>query len=169
MIENLRTTKYRDGTDITNGNMTSVWSNTTTSGKYCNNHGVGDGLFYDFYAASSTKNICPAGWRVPTQYDFETLQSSAGGSSEGNKLKDNINWNGTNSLGWKGIYGGYRAGSGAYYDYNTSGTFCYGSWWTKTPTGSYAVDFRLYDNGGIQVNTYGSDKKKGQYIRCIKD
>jgi len=169
MIENLRTTKYSDGTSLTDGNDASVWSNTTTSGKYCNNHGEGDGLFYDFYAASSTKNICPTGWHVPTRYEFETLQSSAGGNTQGNKLKDNITWNGTNSCGWKGVYGGYRAPNGAYYDYQTSGTFCHGVWWTKTSLGTYAVDFRLYDNGGIQVNTYGSDKKNGQYIRCIKD
>ena len=171
MIENLRTTKYRDGTDITDGNTTSVWKDATiTTGKYCNNHGEGDGLFYDFYAASSTKNICPTGWHVPTQYEFETLQSSAGGSTQGNKLKDNVMWNGTNECGWKGIYGGYRAPNGTYYDYQTSGTFCHGVWWTKTSLGtSYAVDFRLYDNGGIQVNTYGSEKKNGQYIRCIKD
>ena len=170
MIENLRTTKYSDGTSLTDGNDASVWSNTTTTGKYCNNHGEGDGLFYDFYAASSTKNICPTGWHVPTQYEFETLQSSAGGSTQGNKLKDNVMWNGTNECGWKGIYGGYRAPNGTYYDYQTSGTFCHGVWWTKTSLGtSYAVDFRLYDNGGIQVNTYGSEKKNGQYIRCIKD
>ncbi|MDI6832289.1 MAG: FISUMP domain-containing protein [Bacteroidales bacterium] len=171
MIENIRTTKYRDGTDITDGTSTSIWSNSTTSGKWCPNQGTGsaDGLFYDFYAASSTKNICPSGWHVPTQYEFETLQSSAGGSANGNKLKDDVTWNGTNECGWKGKYGGYRAGSGQYYDYQTSGTFCYGKWWTKTTTGSYAVDFRLYDNGGIQVNTYGSEKKNGVYIRCIKD
>ena len=171
MIENLRTTKYRDGTDITDGNTTSVWKDATiTTGKYCNNHGEGDGLFYDFYAASSTKNICPTGWHVPTRYEFETLQSSAGGSTQGNKLKDNVMWNGTNECGWKGVYGGYRAPNGTYYDYQTSGTFCHGVWWTKTSLGtSSAVDFRLYDNGGIQVNTYGSEKKNGQYIRCIKD
>ena len=171
MIENLRTTKYRDGTDITDGTSATTWANTIiTTGKWCPNQGTGsaDGLFYDFYAASSN-NICPTGWHVPTQYEFETLRNSAGGNSEGNKLKDNINWNGTNSCGWKGIYGGYRAGSGTYYDYYTSGTSCHGVWWTKTPTGIYAVDFRLYDNGGIQVNTYGSEKKAGYYIRCIKD
>jgi len=174
MIENLRTTKYRDGTDLADGSVLSTWTSTTiTTGKWCPIYtGVGDGLFYDGYAAVSTKNICPTGWHVPTKSDFETLQASAGGTSEGNKLKDNVTWNGTNSCGWKGIYGGYRAGSGTYYDHNTSGTSCYGVWWSKTTgtSGSqYYVDFRLYDNGGIQVNNYGSIRTDGRYIRCIKD
>jgi len=174
MIENLRTTKYSDGTDLTDGTNSTVWINTITTGKWCPTYpGVGDGLFYDGYAAVSTKNICPTGWHVPTKSDFETLQASAGGTSEGNKLKDNVTWNGTNSCGWKGVYGGYRAGgSGTYYDHNTSGTFCYGVWWSKTTgtSGSqYYVDFRLYDNGGIQINNYGSLRTDGRYIRCIKD
>ncbi len=161
MVENLRTTQYRNGTSITQAELTAEWSAAGTDGRYCTAGSGGDGYFYNNYAAINANNICPTGWRVATQSDFTTL---TGYVPDGASIKDDINWNGTNSCGWTGRAGGYRAGSGTYYDAQ------HGFWWTTTNAGGgYYVDFRLYDNDSFQINTFGSDVKRGQYVRCIKE
>jgi len=68
-VENLRTTRYNDGTPIPNITETEEWKSITTPG-YCNyennpENGKKYGILYNWYAASSDK-IAPKGWRVPT-------------------------------------------------------------------------------------------------------
>lgn len=160
MVENLRTTQYRNSTAINNAESSALWSAAGTDGRYCSAGGSGDGYFYNSYAANNAANICPTGWRMPTETDFNTLVASV---PDGASIKDDINWNGTNSCGWTGRNGGYRAANGIYYDPQ------HGFWWSSTTVGSYKVDFRLYDNSSYQVNNFGSDVKRGQYVRCIKE
>lgn len=161
MVENLRTTQYSNATAITEAELSADWSSLGTTGGYCSAGTGGDGYFYNYYAATSTNDLCPAGWRTPTQSDFETLMNNV---PDGASIKDDINWNGTNSCGWKGLPGGYRAGSGTYYDPED------GLWWTSSSAGGgYYVDFRLYDNSSHQINEFGSPPERGQYVRCIKE
>lgn len=160
MVENLRTTQYRNSTTINNAETTALWSAAGTDGRYCSAGGSGDGLFYNYYAATSTNNLCPTGWRTPTQTDFSTLMASVPDAAS--IMSDT--WVGTNSCGWTGLNGGYRAGSGTYYDPQ------HGFWWTSTNYNSTsAIDFRLYNNLSYQINTFGTPKVTGQYVRCIKE
>jgi len=103
MAENLRTTKYRDGSPIPNVTDSSVWI-LTTEGAYCNynndtTHSNTYGRLYNWYAVIDTRNIAPEGWHVPTQDEWNTLvQFLGGGAVAGGKLKETgtAHWNSPN-------------------------------------------------------------------------
>ena len=69
MSENLRTTAFNDGTVLTLLNE-KQWANTSGPGLVEENS---EGNFYNFYTLTSDKNICPQGFRVPDEFDIETL------------------------------------------------------------------------------------------------
>ena len=77
MVENLKTTKYRDGTSIPNVTINSAWSSLTT-GAYCDYSNTSSnsdvyGRMYNWYAINDTHHICPAGWHIPTDAEWTTL------------------------------------------------------------------------------------------------
>jgi hypothetical protein len=68
MAENLKNTKYNDGSEIPKLSDSKLWS-TATEGAYCflNNDSINKniyGILYNWYAVESGK-ICPSGWHVP--------------------------------------------------------------------------------------------------------
>ncbi|MBP6459382.1 MAG: hypothetical protein KA264_04725, partial [Crocinitomicaceae bacterium] len=73
MAENLKTSKYSDGTTIPNITDNTQWQNNTTGAwSYYNNDAANNakyGKLYNWYAVSKTsngnKNVCPTGWHVP--------------------------------------------------------------------------------------------------------
>jgi uncharacterized protein (TIGR02145 family) len=159
MVENLRNTQYRNGTAINAAETSGLWSAAGTDGRYCTPPS-GNGLFYNYYAATSANNLCPTGWRTPTQTDFNTLVANI---TDAASIMDDDTWVGTNSCGWTGVPGGYRAGSGTYYDSQ------HGFWWSSTNYNSTsAIDFRLYNYLSYQINTFGTPKVSGEYVKCIK-
>lgn len=76
MAENLRTTRYNDGTSIYHGDETSKWSGQ--EGSYCwydndaKAHKTKYGALYN-WSAVKTGILCPAGWHVPGIEEWETL------------------------------------------------------------------------------------------------
>jgi len=71
MAENLRTTKYNDGTAIANVSTNSDWTNLST-GAYCNYNNTSnedtiatDGRLYN-WCAVNVGNLAPKGWHVAT-------------------------------------------------------------------------------------------------------
>ena len=84
MAENLKTTKYNDGTDIPNITDLSEWIVLETPGYcwYVNDVKYKDpyGALYNWYAVNTGK-LCPSGWRVPGDDDWRTLISYLGGDS----------------------------------------------------------------------------------------
>jgi uncharacterized protein (TIGR02145 family) len=83
-VENLKTTKYNDGTAIANetepgvSGGTNGWQNLTT-GAYCyyNNdaaNGAHYGALYNWYAVNTGK-LAPEGWRIPTNAEWDTLEN----------------------------------------------------------------------------------------------
>jgi uncharacterized protein (TIGR02145 family) len=97
-VENLRATKYNDGTPIPLVTSDSEWSNLRT-GAYCFLYNVTDpdyrkecGALYNWYAIG-TGRLAPRGWHVPTVSEWTKLQEhliAAGcnwdGTKEGNKI-----------------------------------------------------------------------------------
>ena len=79
MAENLRTTKFNDGTDIPNVTDNSVWEALTT-GAYCwyNNDAAANknkhGALYNWYAVNTGK-LCPEGWHVSKDVERAGLEN----------------------------------------------------------------------------------------------
>ena len=177
MAENLRTTRYKDGTSIPNVTGNDEWMNLTT-GAYCSFNNTTDivtiatyGLLYHWYAVNTGK-LAPTGWHVATDAEWTTLITYLGGESiAGGKLKETgtIHWNSPNEgaineSGFTALPGGYRTGDGIFYEKGN-----YGSWWFSTEySSSDAFGIDLFYNYSY-VSVYVIEKKCGFSVRCIKD
>ncbi|HDP55581.1 MAG TPA: hypothetical protein ENN24_07895 [Bacteroidetes bacterium] len=179
--ENLKTTKYNNGTPIPNVTSNSDWS-SLTSGAYAwyeNNEATyknAYGALYNWYAVS-TGILCPTGWRVPTDADWTTLTDYAGGESvAGGKLKstrtapdahprwDSPNTGATDEYGFSALPGGYRYDSGDFFYVGK-----YGYWWSSTESDATHAWIR---GMGYEVELVGRgdpDKKIGFSVRCVRD
>jgi uncharacterized protein (TIGR02145 family) len=78
--ENIRSTKFNNGSPIKLVTDSAEWVNLTSPG-YCfynNSNSIDDhkkwGALYNWYAAASGK-LAPSGWHVPTDFDWDTLQN----------------------------------------------------------------------------------------------
>jgi uncharacterized protein (TIGR02145 family) len=74
---NLKVSKYRNGDAIPTGLSNTAWQNTT-AGAYAiyDNNPVNDGLYgklYNHYAVMDTRGVCPTGWHVPTDGEWNLL------------------------------------------------------------------------------------------------
>jgi uncharacterized protein (TIGR02145 family) len=97
MIENLRITKYRDGSSIANINDNIEWT-AQTAGVYCwydndTNNKATYGALYNWFTISDSRKLAPAGWHIPTESEWTTLINFLGGESvAGGKLKATNLW-----------------------------------------------------------------------------
>ena len=127
MEENLKTTKYQDGSPIPNITDSSSWR-YATAGAWCNYHndsmeGVNYGHLYNGYAVQDSRNLSPAGWHVPGDAEWRTLENFLGDSLvAGQKMKENCTtrwayndttW-GTNTSGFTGLCSNYRNAAGGW-------------------------------------------------------
>lgn len=83
MTENLRTSKFNDGSSIQNTLNSSIWNNLTIPSwcNYNNDLTLNDsyGKLYNRYVVVDSRNVCPVGWRVPSIADWDTLFYNLGG------------------------------------------------------------------------------------------
>ena len=180
MAENLKVSKYSDGTTIPNITDNTQWaSNTTGAWCYYDNNAANNskyGKLYNWYAVSKTtngnKNVCPTGWHVPTDAEWTVLTDYLGGESvAGGKMKEvgATNWispntEATNTSLFSGLPGGYRNFNGDYYDVGPDG-----SWWSSTDYNTSGAWYRyLYFLGGYAYS-YSGGKKNGLSVRCLRD
>jgi uncharacterized protein (TIGR02145 family) len=176
MAENLRTTKYRDGTAIPNVTDNTAWFALTT-GAYCtyNNTTKLDsiatfGRLYNWYAVNTGK-LCPTGWHVPSDAEWTTLTTYLGGETiAGGKLKEtgtmhcsSANTGATNETGFTALSGGVR-----YYVAFINIVYT-GYWWSATEDDARNAWCRnMYDNNSFVLRDSGI-KEFGLSVRCVKD
>jgi len=180
MGENLKTSKYSDGTTIPNIMDNTQWQNNTTGAwAYYNNDAANNakyGKLYNWYAVSPTtngnKNICPTGWHVPTDAEWTVLTDYLGGLSvAGGKMKEvgTTSWNSpntdaTNTSLFTGLPGGSRYETGNYASVGTNGI-----WWSSSESGTVSAWNRyLYYYNGLAYR-YNFFKKNGLSVRCLRD
>ncbi len=177
MAENLGTATLNDGTAIQLVNNDADWGAITVPafGWYLNNAVLYKdvyGGYYNFYTVSTGK-LCPSGWRVPNDADWNTLFSSLGGAAAaGGKLKDtgftywmSPNTEATNESGFTGRGGGSRSPSSGTY----SGTNSLGSWWTTTQIAPNFGSFKELQYDRVLVNEGNMSRSYGRNVRCIKE
>ena len=125
MKENLKVTKYTNGTDIPVISDKKQWDTTNTPA-ICDYNNVGlngstYGKLYNFYVVETDK-VCPTGWHVPTNDEWMVLINYLGGDTiAGNKMKSNENnlWqefnpNSLNSVQFSALPGGNRWADGTF-------------------------------------------------------
>jgi len=173
-VENLRTTRYKDGTAIQTELDNSAWEDDTT-GAYAiydddNDNNTVYGKLYNWHAVNTGK-LAPEGWHVPTRAEWETLVAHLGGSTvAGGKMKSNSSlWNSPNAGAtegslFKGLPGGYKTNSGIFALIGSAGY-----WWASTERNATQGNYlNLVDNlAGANIN--GANKEFGYSIRLIKD
>ncbi len=181
MGENLKVSKYSDGTTIPNITDNALWaSNTTGAWCYYNNDATNDakyGKLYNWYAVSKTtngnKNVCPTGWHVPTDDEWTVLTNYLGGLSvAGGKMKEvgttswiSSNEDMTNTSLFTGLPGG-----GRYYigDYGNIGN--HGYWWSSTEVSTDAAWYRFLNIPAASDADRGDNYKiSGFSVRCLRD
>ncbi|MEX0982173.1 MAG: fibrobacter succinogenes major paralogous domain-containing protein [Bacteroidales bacterium] len=188
MAENLKTTKYNDGTDIPNVIENTDWRSLST-GAYAwyendeTTYGDIYGALYNWYAVE-TGNLCPSGWHVPTDAEWKTLEMHLGmsqteaddtgwrGTDEGGKLKEieTTHWNSpntgaTNETGFTALPDGHRDNSGSF-----SNVGNYGSWWSATEYYTYYACGRYVGYGSSGVGRDNDvEKEDGVSVRCLRD
>ncbi|MBW6492799.1 MAG: fibrobacter succinogenes major paralogous domain-containing protein [Lentimicrobium sp.] len=176
MAENLKTTKYRNGDQIPNVTDGTAWGNLSTGayGNYNNdlNNSTTFGRLYNWYAINDSRNICPVGWHIPTNAEWQILEAFLGGvSAAGGKLKEagithwsSPNTGANNESGFTGLPGGIR---GVFGSYSNKGD--YGYFWTATENSSWYAWNRYLYTFGNEVTISSEDKRSGLSVRCIKD
>ena len=115
------------------------------------------------------RGVCPTGWHLPTQTEWDTLFTAVGGySTAGTKLKSTSGWygngNGTDAYSFSALPAGNRYNSGGYsYEGN------YADFWSSTEDNSYSAYIVSLDyyGGNANLNYYG--KNDGFSVRCVKD
>jgi uncharacterized protein (TIGR02145 family) len=177
MAENLRTTKYNDGSDIFNVTDNKVWTQLTTQA-YCwyNNDETNKSVYGALYNAMTLSKLCPVGWHVPSYDEWKTLTSFLDGLSfAGSKLKEE----GTAHWFYSGAdnYSGFSAVGGGSRN-SATGTFDMlawdGCWWSTFAQyvphfGRYFVYTQEIYSSSDNVSAASRDSKSGLSIRCIKD
>ncbi|TAL80439.1 MAG: hypothetical protein EPN88_01255 [Bacteroidetes bacterium] len=177
IAENLKTTKYNDGTPVSLITDITAWAGNTT-GAYCwyNNDEATNkniyGALYNWYAVNTAK-LCPIGWHVSSDDEWTTLTTFLGGESvAGSKLKETgtahwvyPNTDATNETGFTALPGNYRDQNGSFYD--LPGNF--GLWWTSTEFPALNAYYRWMTRSNGTVTRDNLGKKYGFSVRCIKD
>lgn len=175
MAENLKSSKFRTGDNITEVSSATVWASASTSAyvnyNFSSANSTSYGKLYNWYAVSDSKNLSPTGWRIPSESDWTTLATTLGGEAgTGDKIKLSgidfwgIGNTGTNSSGFSAIPSGFCSSTGSFYYIGTNAL-----WWTSsigTDTSKGIYEMCSSTTSALAKNEYS--QKGGLSVRCIK-
>jgi uncharacterized protein (TIGR02145 family) len=173
MAENLKTTRYNDGTPIPNVKDNNEWSNLKT-GAYCyyNNNYSNNAIYgtlYNWYAVNTGK-LAPKGWHVPSYSEWKTLMAYLGGEDiAGGKMKSLTLWNSpnkdaTNSSGFSGLPAGGRSSDGTFYYIGYNGYFWSSTYCDTNNPWLFYLNFNY-----SYIYAYSLTKGFGSSVRCVKN
>ncbi len=171
--ENLKTNRFADNSVISGVSLAADWAALSSPAwsEYNNStqNGSQYGKLYNWYAITSSKGVCPAGWHVPDINEFITAISFLNGASQaGGKMKATTLWtapntSASNSSGFTGLPGGQRLETGVYQGLGTEAGF-----WTVNNSESGGTRYQL-SNTSASTTSSIANAKSGQSVRCVKD
>ncbi len=186
MAENLRTSQYNNGDNLLTGLDDTQWEHTT-QGAYSIYENDDDNLntygkLYNWHAVMDNRGLCPAGWHLPTDEEWQQMEMHLGmsqdeaegsgwrGTDEGGKLKatgtdywDDPNTGATNESGFTALPAGGRTYLGMYIFLNEWAYF-----WTSTEqTADYSSWYRVLSYNSAQVFRFYNHQNSGFAVRCV--
>jgi uncharacterized protein (TIGR02145 family) len=177
MIVNLNTDSFQNGNTIPEVKNGLEWvkagENRQPAWCYYDNNPINGekyGKLYNWYAVADSRGLCPAGFHVPNDNEWNQLIEFLGGAKvAGKKMKTKtgrgFHWKGNNISGFSGLPGGFRSHLVGYF-YNIGNN---GYWWSLTDYSTISDWNRnLHYSNGYAGRGYGN-KQIGFSVRCIKD
>ena len=191
MAENLRTTKYNDGTAIPKApSYPGAWLDLKTNPAYCwfnydSIYKKDYGALYKWGSVYSGE-LCPSGWHVPSEEDWHQLMQYLDPNTieepyypngpesliAGGKLKEtgtehwwSPNTGATNEFGFTALPGGYRLYEGSFMG---MGEFCW--FWSRSDTilhGNALTRLLYFENSKVIKRYY--HPWGGYSVRCLKN
>lgn len=198
MKENLKTTRYSDGTTIELGSTTS----SSTAYRYYPNDDADNvstyGYLYNWKAVmndasasnstpSGVQGVCPDGWHVPSDLEWTMLTTYLGSQSlyKCNNAPDNIAKALASTTGWSSSTSncavgntpstnnatGFTAVPAGYYYENPiyNGFGSATTFWTASNYSSNFAYGRHIGNSDATVNSYNYFIEYGFSVRCLRD
>lgn len=176
MANNLRATKYNDGTAIPKASSQNDFRLSAKEAYTFYNTDVSQadkyGYLYNGLVIISDKNVCMEGWHIPSSSEWNSLATTLGGFDvAGGKMKavsdlwKTPNRDADNVSGFSGLPGGSYcrvclSNSGIFADESTDGY-----WWSKQ-----VLEFFYLTNHRADLRTKNiADLNDGLSIRCVKD
>ena len=162
MAENLKVTRFNDGTNLTQSTSSSFWyQNYQQQYLYTEVDGNPTTYFYSYPVVSGNYNICPQGWRIPTNEDWNILINGLENpnSPVGNLRSNENNWQLNSNYGSPNgfnlsLYGAISA-DGVWYNNGSSALL----WLSNQQV------FFYFNEEGYSIQEPG----EGACIRCIKE
>ncbi len=176
MAENLSVKHYNNGDIITQGLVITDSYSAIREGAYGSYNDTNDkdtiatfGLLYNWDAISDNRCICPEGWHIPSQNEWEVIFSTLGSGKEAElKLIESgsTHWYfgnlGNNSSGFTALP------SGEFMRGNFYGIGYWTGWWTSTEIDEiFVLGQEFSANLPAQISSF--PKNLGFSVRCIKD
>ncbi|MBX7181984.1 MAG: fibrobacter succinogenes major paralogous domain-containing protein [Bacteroidia bacterium] len=186
MSENLRSAKFSNGDAIPPVEDSLMWLSLSTVAWSFPNRSVSFenpyGKLYNWYVVADSRNVCPEGWHVPGDSEWnelihylDSLSSSTAlgvqSGTAGGRLKKvgteewlYPNTGASDEIGFLALPAGMRQSDARYAGFGETGSF-----WTSTQADALnAYMRRIYFDNSSLVRNY-LDKRSAASIRCLKD
>jgi uncharacterized protein (TIGR02145 family) len=179
LARNLAVTTFRNGDAIPRITGAEAWAAAGRAGRpaqsaYDNDEAraAREGLLYNYAAIRDSRGLCPAGFRIPTDADWNVLEATLGKDVAATRMKARSGWpltetgapgNGSDDVGFSGLPAGFRTQRGEFF---LGGRVAY--FWSLTelsPTTTTAHMLFDYDPTIFRI---AYDKAMGMSVRCLK-
>ena len=119
------------------------------------------------------QGICPLGWHLPNQTEWNVLFMAVGGSHiAGRMLKTTEGWktngNGNNAYGFSALPSGFRQFDGYFFGADADNGSLVSYYWSSFEDGQDNA-YRMNLLEDAETSTYYCDKRNAISVRCIKD
>jgi uncharacterized protein (TIGR02145 family) len=172
MAENLKVMHYQNGEVIPNITEPKQWDALTT-GAWCDiaNDPVkakAYGHFYNWYTVADQRNVCPAGWHVPSETEWIELLTFLAGEKLSPFKTSAALPAATKSINaglFQVLQEDFRG-----WDLECSHLgYGGGGWWSSTPANAELAYYHGINYDTASKNRLEGRKRFGYNIRCVKD
>jgi len=174
MAENLRTSRFNNGREITHIESRRKWADTREPAYswYQNDKSSFQdtyGALYNWYTVEHG-NLCPEGWRVPDNTDWDELSSHLGVNAGGHlKEAGTDHWNTTseaddNKTGFTALPGGSRQADGTFEALGE-----WGNWWSTSESSETNALYVYLFRASTTMGKFDTYKDNGFSVRCLKN